>query len=366
MVLVGALLLMLPWVTRSGESTTPVDALFTAMSALSVTGLVTLDTVTHWNWFGQLIILIMIQIGGLGFMVGASLVLGVLTRGTGPLRHQLLISDNIPTLSIREAVSMARRIARFTFIVEAIGAVLLTLYFLQDRDPPDAIWHGIFHSVSAFCNAGFDLQGNFESFTAVRGAFFLNMVLIVLIQTGALSYLAFADMAEKRHWSRLSGNTRLILTFNAVLIVIGMALFMGAEWNSGMADTETASKPLQALFQTVSARTAGFATVDFSTASGVTTYAWLALMFIGRASASTAGGVKLATVAVILIAVLSEVRGKSYPEAFRRRIPIPVIMRAMTVVTLFILIYFAMTLALIIVEQQYGQMPSVSAMLFEL
>ena len=364
-VFAGTLLLMLPWVTRSGDSTAPVDALFTAMSALSVTGLVTLDPVTHWNWFGQLIILVLIQIGGLGFMVGASLVLGALTRGSGPLRHQILISDNIPTLTLREAVSMARRIARFTFIVEAVGAALLTLYFLQEREPLDALWHGIFHSVSAFCNAGFDLQGNFESFTVVHGALYLNMVLIVLIQAGSLSYLAFHDIGENRKWNRLSGNTRLILTFNAVLIAIGMTLFMAAEWNGAMGDTDTAAKPLQALFQSVSARTAGFATADFSTVSSVTGYAWLALMFIGGASASTAGGVKLATVAVILIAVLSEVRGKSHPQAFRRRIPIPVILQAMTVVTLFVLIYFVMTLALIVAEQRYGQAPSVSAMLFE-
>lgn len=363
--LAGSLLLMLPWVSHSGESTAPTDAIFTAMSALSVTGLVTLDTATHWNWFGQLIILILIQIGGLGFMVGTSLVLSLVSPGRGRLRHQLLISGNIPTLSIREAVAMAGRIARFTFVVEATGAVLLTLYFLGEREPATALWHGIFHSVSAFCNAGFDLQGNFDSFTAFKGALFLNAVLIVLIQAGSLSYLAFHDIAEKRRWGRISGNTRLILTFNAMLIIIGTAVFLGAEWNSAMADTPAATKPLQALFQSVSARTAGFATTDFSTATSITTFVWLPLMFIGGASGSTAGGIKLATIAVILIAVLSEARGKTHPEAFKRRIPIPVILRAMTVATLFILIYFTMTLVLIAVEQSFGQGQTFSAVLFE-
>lgn len=356
---------MLPWVSRNGDPTAPTDAIFTAMSALSVTGLVTLDTATHWNWFGQFIILVLIQIGGLGFMVGTSLVLGLITRGRGRLRHQLLIGGNIPTLPLREAVSMARRIARFTFVVEAVGALLLTLRFMQDRDPATALWHGIFHSISAFCNAGFDLQGNFDSFTAFKGAIFLNAILIVLIQAGSLSYLAFEDIAENRRWRRLSGNTRLILTFNALLIIVGTAIFLSAEWSSAMADTPNSMKPLQALFQSVSARTAGFATADFSTATTVTDFAWLALMFIGGASGSTAGGIKLTTVAVILIAVISEVRGKVEPEAFNRRIPLPVVMRAITVATLFFLIHFTMTLVLMAVEQVYGQGPAFSAVLFE-
>ncbi|MEZ4523352.1 MAG: potassium transporter TrkG [Thermomicrobiales bacterium] len=364
-VLVGTGLLMLPWVTHSGQATPPTDALFTAMSALSVTGLVTLDTATHWNWFGQLVILLLIQIGGLGFMVGASLVLSVLIRGGRRLSHQMMISENIPTLTLSEAVLMARRIARFTFIVEGVGALLLTLRFLEDRDPPIALWHGIFHSVSAFCNAGFDLQGNFQSFTVYHGAFFLNIVLAALIQAGSLSYLAFADIFENRRWRKLSGNTRLILTFNAMLLVIGTAIFLGAEWNGAMSETAASTRPLQAVFQAVSVRTAGFATVDFSTASTFTEFSWVALMFIGGASGSTAGGVKLTTVAIILIAVLSEIRGRTEAEAFRRRIPPSLIMRAMTVVTLFFLIHFVMTLALSATEHVYGERPSFVAMLFE-
>ncbi len=361
----GTGLLMLPWVTRSGDSTPAPDALFTAMSALSVTGLVTLDTATHWNWFGQAVILILIQIGGLGFMVGASLVLSLLMRGGGSLRHQRMIGDNIPSLTLREAVSMAKRIARFTFVVEAVGALLLALRFMQEMEAPDALWHGIFHAVSAFCNAGFDLQGNFDSLTAFRAAIFLNMVFIVLIQAGSLSYIALSDVAEHRGWRHLSGNTKLILVFNAFLVLVGAAIFLGSEWSGSMQDTDVAFRPLQALFQSVSARTAGFATVDFSTTNSFTHFSWVALMFIGGASGSTAGGVKLTTVAIILIAVLSEVRGTSEPQAFYRRVPLPTIMRAITVVTLFFLIHFVMTLALIITERVYGQNPSFVAMLFE-
>ena len=356
---------MLPWLTRSGESTAPTDALFTAMSALSVTGLVTLDTETHWNAGGQLVILALIQIGGLGFMVGTSLVLRLITRGSGSLRHQLLISGNIPTLSLRDAIAFSRRIATFTLVVEAIGAALLAIHFLQEEDPMTAIWHGIFHSISAFCNAGFDLQGNFTSFTGSGDAVFLNAVLILLIQAGSLSYLVFHDIADKRRWSRLSGNSRLILTFNAALVIIGAAVFLTAEWNASMANSSTEAKPMQALFQSVAARTAGFATVDFAEASTVTVLGWLGLMFIGGASGSTAGGIKIATVAVIFIAMFSEIRGRRDPEAFRRRIPLEIVVRAITVATLFFLIHFTLTLALLGTERYAGDAPSFQAILFE-
>jgi trk system potassium uptake protein TrkH len=133
-----------------------------------------------------------------------------------------MISDNLPTLFLRDSVVMAGRIARFTFVVEALGATLLTARFMQEMEPLDALWHGIFHSVSAFCNAGFDLQGNFNSLTAFEGAIALNLIFIVLIQAGALSYLAFHDIVENRYWKRLSVNTRIVLTLNAGLTALGL------------------------------------------------------------------------------------------------------------------------------------------------
>lgn len=363
--LVGTLLLMLPWATRSGEATPPVDALFTSMSALSVTGLVTRDTATHWNWFGQGVILVLIQLGGLGFMVGASIVLSAVMGGVGSVRRQRLISENLPTLSLRDSVLMARRIARFTFAVEGIGALLLTLRFMGERDLPGALWHGVFHSVSAFCNAGFDLQGNFESLTAFEGSIMLNVIFIVLIQAGALSYLALHDVAQNRRWRRLSVNTRIVLTFNAFLILLGVVFFLAAEWNGAMVESREWTRPMQALFESVSGRTAGFTTTDFSQVSTVTTYSWIGLMFIGGASGSTAGGIKLTTVAIVLIAVLSEIRGRQEPEVFQRRIPMSLVMRATAIVTLFLLINFLTTLALASTEHLYGQDPPFVTILFE-
>src|SRR5690606_17468597 len=160
-ILAGTALLSLPFAATAGERTAFDDAFFVATSAASVTGLVTVDTQDHWNWFGQLVILVLIQTGGLGFMVGASLVLRIISGGRGRLRDALMIRDNLPTLTLREAVDLSRRIVKFTLVVEAVGAIFLTAYFLREMPVAEAVWHGVFHSISAFCNAGFDLSGNF-------------------------------------------------------------------------------------------------------------------------------------------------------------------------------------------------------------
>src|SRR5690606_5768525 len=179
-VLAGTIVLMTPWVTTSGNATPVQDALFTAVSATSVTGLVTLDTRDHWNLAGQITILVMIQAGGLGFMVGASLVLRMIGRGEGRrLRDAIMIRDNIPTLSLSEAVSLSRRIVKFTVVVEFIGAVILAGYFAREMPVGSAVWHGLFHSISAFCNAGFDLQGGFQSMVPYRESPLINLVFIV-------------------------------------------------------------------------------------------------------------------------------------------------------------------------------------------
>jgi len=167
LILLGTVLLATPWVTRAREPTPIVDALFTAVSASSVTGLVVVDTLEHWNWWGQIVVLMLIQIGGLGFSVGASILLQMLRRGAGSytLRDEMLLKDGAPALSLREAVTLAERIIRFTLIVEGTGAVLLAIWFatVANMQPVDALWNGLFHAISAFCNAGFDLSGGFLS-----------------------------------------------------------------------------------------------------------------------------------------------------------------------------------------------------------
>ncbi|MBA3451055.1 MAG: Trk family potassium uptake protein, partial [Chloroflexia bacterium] len=211
----GTVLLALPWVTKSGQRTPVVDAFFTSVSAATVTGLSVVDTLEHWNWWGQLVLLALIQIGGLGFTVGASVLLQMLRRGIGAytLRDELLLKDGAPALSIQEAVFLAGRIIRFTFVVELIGAAVLAIWFgtAAGMRPRDAVWNGLFYAIAAFCNAGFDITGGFQSIRPAATDVWVNAVLIVLIQLGALSYIVVSDVARVRSWRRLSLDAKLVL-----------------------------------------------------------------------------------------------------------------------------------------------------------
>jgi trk system potassium uptake protein len=365
-VLVGTALLMLPWVTRDGTATAPPDALFVATSAASVTGLVTVDTFDHWNGLGQVIILVLIQAGGLGFMVGASLVLRLIGRGGGQrLRDAMMIQDNLPTLTLREAVDLSRRIVKFTLLVEAIGALLLAGYFAREMPVLTALWHGVFHSVSAFCNAGFDLQGGFQSLAPYRESIWVNTVFIVLISLGSISFIVLSDIGRKRKWPTLSINSKIVLLASLVLTVAGFVAFLAAEWNGSMAGTATWSRPMQALFQSVSGRTAGFSTVDFEIVNEFTMFVYIALMFIGGASGSTAGGVKLATVALVVVTVMSTLRGQEEPEVFKRRLPVTLVHRAMAVIVIFFAWHFTVTFTLAVTETLYGESPAFVRVFFE-
>jgi trk system potassium uptake protein TrkH len=358
LILMGTVLLATPWVTTAREPTPVIDAFFTAVSASSVTGLVVVDTLEHWNWTGQLIVLTLIQIGGLGFAVGASILLQMLRRGAGSytLREEMLLKDGAPALSLREAVSLAGRIVRFTFIVEAIGAVMLAVWFavVAEMQPRDAIWNGVFYAISAFCNAGFDLGGGFLSLQPAASDVWVNLVFMALIQAGALSYIIFADVTRQRSWRSLALDTKIVLALNAVLLGGGALIFLAAEWGGSLAGHTIGSKALAALFQSVAARTAGFTTVDWNLAHPLTLFFWLGLMFIGGASGSTAGGVRLNTVGVVVAAVLSTLRGNPETQVWGRRIATPLVFRAVTVIAISLLLYGAVTVLLATAEHHIG------------
>jgi trk system potassium uptake protein TrkH len=349
----GALLLMLPWVTEDGAATPPVDALLTAVSAACVTGLVTVDTASHWNRLGEALVLLLIQAGGLGFTVGASLILQVLRRGTS-LRDALLLQDGAPTLSLREAVDLSKRIIRFTVLCEAVGALLLTARFAADMPLDRALWHGVFHAVSAFCNAGFDLQGGFASLLPYRDSLWVNAVIAGLIQAGALSYIVLADVWTTRAWRRLALDTKLVLVVNAALLLGGAVVFAGVEWDASLAGQPAWARVMGAVFQSVAARTAGFASVNLAEVQTATLFVWVGLMAIGGASGSTAGGVKLTTVGVVATAVYSTLRGEEEAQVFGRRLPTPLVFRAMAVIALFLLFHFLATLLLALSEDLGG------------
>jgi trk system potassium uptake protein TrkH len=354
----GTVLLATPWVTRAREPTPIVDAFFTAVSASSVTGLVVVDTLEHWNRLGQLVVLMLIQIGGLGFSVGASILLQMLRRGASSysLRDEMLLKDGAPALSLREAVTLARQIIRFTLLVEIAGALLLAVWYwtVADMRPADALWNGLFHAVSAFCNAGFDLSGGFLSLQPVASDIWVNIVSIALIQAGALSYIIFADVGRKRSWRSLALDTKIVLALNAVLLGGGALVFLAAEWGGALARQPAGSKVLAALFQSVAARTAGFASIDWNLAHPLTLFFWIGLMFVGGASGSTAGGVRLNTVGVVIAAVISTLRGNPETQVWGRRIATPLVFRAVTVIATFLLLYGLITVSLATAEHHIG------------
>lgn len=362
----GGVLLATPWASESGEATPLLDAVFTAVSASAVTGLVTVDTQSHWNFLGELVILVLIQTGGLGFMVGAGILLQMLRRGQARLSDMLLMHDGAPTLSISEAKELTWRIVKFTFLVEAAGALLLTVSFSRNLPFWEALWHGTFHSVSAFCNAGFDLQGGFNSMVAYRANFGVNAVLVLLIQAGGLSYIVFEDVFKQRRWRPLALDTKLVLLVNAIMLVSATVAILISEWSSMMADERWLGKLEMATFQATAARTAGFASISFADAHQSTLFIWVAVMMVGGAAGSTAGGIKLATVGVVFVAVLSTLRGDNEARAFGRTIPIAVVLRAMATIFVFVVVHFAITLGLVISEDYFGDAEfSLIAVMFE-
>lgn len=379
LVLLGAMLLSTPLTTESDRGTPFVDSLFTAISATAVTGLVTVDTQDHWNLLGEVIILLLIQAGGMGFMVGASLVLLTIRRSSS-LRGSLIMRDGAPTISLHEARNLSKRILIFMLVTEAVGAVILAAEFYPDSDGVvHALWYGLFHSVSAFCNAGFDLQGDFESLYGYRDEFFIDITIMSLIQMGALSFIFFADLWDRRellhwhkpqprrYWQRLSLDTKLIFITNYSLIVIGAVTFATVEWDTALAYiSEPHNRVMASIFQSVSARTAGFATINYGDAHSGTLFIWIGLMMIGGASASTAGGVKLATFAVVVLAIVSTIRGQTEPQFGGRRIATALVYRAMTIIALFMMAHFALTLMLVLTEDLVGQNDfSFLALMFE-
>jgi trk system potassium uptake protein TrkH len=365
-VAIGTVLLATPWTTESGETTPVVDAFFTAVSATAVTGLITVDTQTHWNFAGELVILILIQTGGLGFMVGASLLLQALRRGQTRLSDVLLVQDGAPTLSLQEAHDLSGRIVRFTVLVEAAGAILLTIRFSRDMPLHDAVWYGTFHSISAFCNAGFDLIGGFQSLSPYQGSIWINAVIMALIQAGALSYMVFGDIVARRKWTEFTLDTKLVLIVNVALLVVGAGVFLIAEWSRALSPAPGSSRPLAALFQSVAARSGGFATVDLGNLHSVTMFVWVGVMLIGGASGSTAGGVRLATFGIVVAAVLSTLRGREETTIYQRRVPTALVFRAMAVISLMVLVHFAVTVSLGVTEDLIGHHdPSFIALMFE-
>jgi trk system potassium uptake protein TrkH len=320
----GTCLLMLPAASRSGRGAGFLTALFTATSASCVTGLVVVDTATNWSLFGQLVILLMIQIGGLGFMTIATMFF-FLIRKRISIRERSVLAESINTTYIGRILEITGTIIAGTLIFELAGAALLSIRFIPQFGPARGIYYAVFHSVSAFCNAGFDLMGinqPYSSFTAYSGDALVNITLIVLITVGGIGFLVWDEVLHKGlRWRKFSLHTKITLAFSALFTFGGALCFFLLERNRMNAGMPLGEQVLVSLFSSVTPRTAGFNTVDTAALSPGSRLLTAVLMFIGGSSGSTAGGVKTTTFAVLLLFLAAGIRKQRCAYAFGRRIP---------------------------------------------
>ena len=335
-ILAGTILLMLPAATRTGVSTGFIDALFTATSATCVTGLVVFDTYSYWSVFGQLVILFMIQIGGLGFMTMGAVFAFVL-KSKISFRQRLVMSESIGLDMTSGVVRMTQHILIGTLIFESIGALILAVRFIPEFGLWNGIYKGVFHAVSAFCNSGMDLMGQrvaFSSLTAYVGDWTVNLTIMLLIIIGGTGFYVWEDIYHAKSYKALSLHSKIVLTMNLFLILVGALLIFGMDYNNPqtLGPLSPAAKGLASLFQSVTSRTAGFNTIDLASLSVASTFTMILLMFIGGAPGSTAGGIKTTTLGLLFFTAVSSLRGSKDINAFSRRMEPMAVRRAITIV----------------------------------
>ena len=347
-ILVGTFLLLLP---VSSNHTDFLDALFTATSATCVTGLVVYDTATHWTLFGQIVILLLIQIGGLGFIT-IGVFLATYLKKKISLRQRGLIEESVNSLKLAGGVKLVKHIIKGTFLFEGIGAIILSLVFIEDFGLLKGIYLGIFHAISAFCNAGFDLLGTIEpygSLTPYASNIIVNMTIMVLIMIGGLGFIVWQDIYEKG----LKFKKYLLLT-TIILIVVGAVLFYLFECQNSLSSLSQEETILASFFQSVTCRTAGFNTVDVSHLKPSTSLLMMFLMFVGGSPGSTAGGIKTTTFAVLTIFVYATMTNKSEANAFNRRFDSKTIKKACSV---FLINFIFIFISAIVLFDTQPQLP---------
>ncbi|MBQ8507721.1 MAG: Trk family potassium uptake protein [Clostridia bacterium] len=334
-ILLGSLLLSLPCAAQDGKGIGWFDALFTSTSAVCVTGLVVVDTGTTFSLFGKIVLLCLIQVGGLGFMTFATMLFRLIGRHIS-LRERMLIRESLNEEGVGGMVSLMGWVAKSAFTVEFIGAALLAMRFIPRLGVGKGIFYSIFHAVSAFCNAGFDLFGNYSSLTAYRGDVLVNFTIMGLIIIGGLGFGVLKNLHQRRRGKYLYLHTRIVLAAYGALFLFGTLFTLASEWTNPetLASLPFGEKLLAAMFQSVTLRTAGFNTINEAAIRPAGKLVGSLLMLTGAAPASTGGGVKVTTMAVILLSVFSTVRGRENIVAFKRGISHDTVRRALAVLLL--------------------------------
>lgn len=354
-ILTGTILLYLPISTKTGHIHF-IDALFTATSAVCVTGLVVVDTGTYYTLFGQIVIMVLIQIGGLGFMTTATLVFLALGKKI-TLRERLIIQEALNQFSLEGIVRLARYVIIMTFLIEGIGTILLSIRFVPEFGLLKGIYYSIFHSISAFCNAGFDLMGDFTSFTKYSEDIYVSLVISTLFIIGGIGYTVIIDVYNnKKNFKKFTLHSKLAITVTAVLILSGTLFIFLLEKNNPltMGNLSLKGKIIASYFQAVTPRTAGFNTIPIDSLRNTTAFFIIILMFIGASPASTGGGIKTVTFGVLLASVKTIIKGKCEVEIYRKRLSQDIINRAIAITIVSMLLVILVTIMLSAVEAEHG------------
>lgn len=338
-ILTGSVLLCLPVSSQNGEWTNFIDALFTATSATCVTGLVVFDTYTHWSLFGQLVILVMIQIGGIGLMTIIIMVFIFLKRKIS-LHERLILMQSAGTVRISGMVKLVKRIVTGTLICEGAGALLLAVRFIPQMGFLQGVYYAVFHSVSAFCNAGFDLMGKYEPFsslTAYETDPLVSIVIMLLIIVGGIGFLVWDEIIRYGyHFKKYSLHAKIVLSTTLFLIVVGTLGIFWLEYDGGLTGLSFGDKLLSSVFMSVTTRTAGFNTMDLSSLGEAGSLFSMVLMFIGGSPGSTAGGIKTSTLAVVFFAMISMSRGQKQVTLFKRTLGVDIVKQASVIIIIYL------------------------------
>ena len=357
-ILIGAILLSLPIATQTGERTSFLDSLFTATSAVCVTGLVVVDTATYWNFFGQIVIIILIQIGGLGFMTITTL-FSLIVKKRINLKERLLIQESLNQIDLSGLVKLTRYILLMTFVIEGIGALILSTVFIPQFGFIRGSWYSIFHAISAFCNAGFDLMGNvtgpYSSLMYYVNNTTITLAISALIILGGLGFPVILDIVKNKKISKLNMHSKIVLISTSILIVVGMLFIFIVEYkNVGtLGNLSLKGKILSSLFQSVTIRTAGFATIDLTILHQATLFIMMIFMFVGASPASTGGGVKTTTIAVLILTVKSFLLGKEDIEVFGRRITSSTVRKSVGIFFVGVLAVLTGILLIVLIEPEF-------------
>ncbi|AWK52440.1 Trk family potassium uptake protein [Clostridium beijerinckii] len=350
-ILIGGIILSLPISSANGEYTNFLDSIFTSTSAVCVTGLVTVDTGTHWNIFGKIVIMLLIETGGLGFM-SITIFIAILLGKKITLKDRLIMQEAMNAFNIQGLVKMVQYILGFTLSVQITGAILLATQFIPQFGWKTGIFFSIFHSVSAFCNAGFDLFGDYASLINYSSNAVVLLTIGGLIIIGGLGFIVSLEILNYRKTRRLSTHSKIVICITLVLLIFGAIFMFFVEYKNPetLANMNFRDKALNAFFASITPRTAGFNSISTDGMTIAGKLMTIILMFIGGASGSTAGGLKVTTFGVLVFTLISVLKGREDTEAFGRKFSRETVYKAFTLLSIAMMLVITVTIILTITE----------------